>query len=75
MLVERVKMDMRHARVEETVEAFDQADNFDVELICARDRSSDRGVQGRGVTAGGEDANAFHGSFIGSGFAPIGSQV
>ena len=36
VLVERVQMDVRHARVEEAVEALDEADDLDPELVGAR---------------------------------------
>ena len=57
-------MDVRHARVEQAVEALDQADDFDLELVGARDRAVNGGVERGRVAAGGEDADAFHRSRI-----------
>src|SRR6266404_4631348 len=53
---------MGYARVEEAVEAFDEAEDFDFDLIGAHDRAVNRSVQSGCVAAGGENADAFHGA-------------
>ena len=60
-LEQRIEMDMRHARVEQAVEALDEADDFDLELVGAHDRAVNGGVERGRVAAGGQDADAFHG--------------
>src|SRR5208283_3053729 len=59
-----VKMDVRHARIEQAAEALDEAEDFDLALIGPRHRAVDGGVQGGGIPAGRQDADAFH--FAGS---------
>ena len=47
LLKQRIEMNVRHARIEQAVESLDQADDFDLELVGARDRAVNGGVQGR----------------------------
>ena len=61
---ERIEMDVRHARIEQAVEPLDEAEDFDLELVGARDRAMNRGVERGRVAAGGENADAFHKDLI-----------
>ena len=61
LLKQRIEVDVRHARVEEAVEALDEPEDFDPELVGAHDGAVDGGVERGRVAAGGEDADAFHG--------------
>lgn len=54
-------MDARDPGVEQRIESFDQADDLDAELVGANDSAVNGGVEGRGITAGGQDADALHG--------------
>src|SRR4030095_13332315 len=56
-----IQMDMRDAGIEEAVESFNQTDDFDLELIGPGHGALNGGVKGRSITAGGKDADAFHG--------------
>ena len=35
-LIERIQMNVRHARIEQAVETLDEAEDFDLELVGAR---------------------------------------
>jgi hypothetical protein len=59
-LEERVEEDVGDARVEEAVEALDEADDFDLELVGALDGAVDGGVEGGRVAAGRQDPDALH---------------
>ena len=61
---QRIQMHVRHARVEQAVEALDEAEHLDPQLVGADDGAVDRGVQGRRVAAGGQDSDAFHEWFL-----------
>ena len=58
-LVQRIEMNVRHARVEQAVEALDEAEDLDLELVGAHDRAVDGGVERGRVAAGGEDADVW----------------
>ena len=60
LLKERIQMDVRHARIEQAVEALDEPVDLDPQLVGAHDRAVDGGVQRGRVAAGREDADAFH---------------
>jgi hypothetical protein len=64
ILIQRIQMHVRHARIEQAVETFDEADDLDLELVGARDHAVDRGVERGRVAAGGEDSDAFHKLFF-----------
>src|ERR1700704_4875522 len=53
-------MDVGHMRVEQAIEAAHQPHHFDAELIGPHDGAEDRGVQGRRIAAGSQDADASH---------------
>src|SRR4051812_16936923 len=53
---------MRHPRVEKAVEAFDQPDDLDAELIRAHDRAVNSRVECRRISTGSKNANPFHAS-------------
>jgi hypothetical protein len=53
-------MDERDARIKERIEPFDEAVDFDFQLVCADNGAMDGRVQSGGITPGGEDANTFH---------------
>jgi hypothetical protein len=53
-------VDVGNAGIEEAVEALDEADDFDLELVGAFDGAVDGGVEGRRVAAGGQDPDALH---------------
>src|SRR6266404_5111056 len=53
-------MNMRHPGIEKAVEAFDEANYFNLKLIRTHDRARNRGVKRGGIPAGSEDANALH---------------
>src|SRR6266404_9205471 len=53
-------MNVWHPGVEQAVEAFDEANDFDLKLIRTHDRARNRGVKSGGVPAGSKDANALH---------------
>ena len=55
-LVKRIEVNVRHTWIKEAVEAFDEADNFNPELVAANDRALDGGVERRRIAAGGEVA-------------------
>ena len=61
LLEQRIQVHVRHARVEQAVEALDEPEDFDAELVGAHDRAVDGGVQRGRVAAGRQDADAFHG--------------
>ena len=58
---QRVEVDVRHAGVEQAAEALDEAEHLDAALVGPGDGAVNGGVQGRGIAAGGQDADAFHG--------------
>jgi hypothetical protein len=60
LLIERVEMNVRNARVEQAVEPFYQPENLELQLIRTHDSSLDRGVHRRCVTACCQDADTFH---------------
>ena len=60
LLEQRIQVDVRHARIEQAVEALDQPVDFNLELVGADDGAVDGGVQRRRVAAGRQDADAFH---------------
>ena len=60
LLKQRIQVQVRHPRVEEAVETLDQAVDLDAQLIGADHGAVDRRVQRRRVTAGGQNADAFH---------------
>ena len=63
VLKQRVEMDVRDARVEQAVEAFDEADRSRLRSWLARDDGAvNGGVQRRRIAAGGQNADAFHGN-------------
>ena len=53
-------MHVRHARVEQAVEALDEPVDLDPQLVGAHDGAVDGGVQRGGVAAGRQNADAFH---------------
>ena len=59
-LEQRIQMHVRHARVEQAVEALDEPVDLDPQLVGADDGAVDGGVERRRVAAGGQDADAFH---------------
>ena len=59
-LKQRIQMHVRNARIEEAVESLDEAEDLDPELVGARDRAVNGGVERGRVAAGREDADAFH---------------
>ena len=61
LLKQRIQMHVRHARVEQAIEALDQSVDFNPKLVGAHDGAVDGGVERRRVTPGGQDADAFHG--------------
>ncbi len=56
-------MDVRHARIEEAIEALDQADDLDLQLIGAHDRAVDGRVERGRIAARRQNADAFHSLF------------
>ena len=60
-LEQRIQMDVRHARVEQAVEALDEAEDFDPQLVGAHDGAVNGGVERGRVAAGRQNADAFHG--------------
>ena len=60
LVEERIEVNVRDARIEEAVEAFDEAEDLDLELVGAHDGAVDGGVERGRVAARGEDADAFH---------------
>ena len=64
LLKQRIQVDVRHARVEEAVEALDEAEDFDPQLVGAHDGAVNGGVERRRVAAGGQNADAFHGCCV-----------
>ncbi len=59
-LEQRVQVKVRHARVEEAVEALDEPVDLNPKLVGADHRPMDRRVERRRIAAGGQDADAFH---------------
>ena len=57
---QRIEVHVGHARVQQAVEALDHAVDFDLQLIGPSHGAVDRGVQGRRVSAGGQNGDAFH---------------
>jgi hypothetical protein len=53
-------MDVRHPRIEKTIKAFDQAEDFDPELVGTNYGAMNRRVQRRCVSTRGQDSNSFH---------------
>ena len=51
---------MRHPRIEETAEPFDEAEHFELALAGSRDGAVDGGVECRRVAAGGENPDPLH---------------
>ncbi len=66
-LEQGIQVHVRHARVEEAVEALDEPVNFDPELVGAHDGAVDRRVERGRVTASRQNADAFHGFLFMSG--------
>src|SRR5579872_3698744 len=60
-LIERVQVNVRNTRVEQTIEALDQAEEFELELVGANNRPMDGGIEGGGVATGRKDADSLHG--------------
>ena len=60
-LKQRVQMHVRHAWIEQAVEAFDEPVDLNPQLVGAHDGAVYRGVERRCITAGRQDADAFHG--------------
>src|SRR5262249_34631471 len=58
--IERVQMNVRHARIEQAAEALDEADHFDFSLTGASDSTVNGCIQGRRIAAGRQDSNALH---------------
>jgi hypothetical protein len=75
LLEERIEMEMRQPGIEQGVETLDEADDFDFELIGARDRPVNGGVERRGVAACRQDADAFHGVLPVAAAPPVGSSI
>src|SRR6185295_18338948 len=59
-LEQRIEVDMRDTRVEETIETLDETDDFHAQLTGADDRAVDGGVERGRVASGGEDRDASH---------------
>jgi hypothetical protein len=59
-LKQRVKVHMGQVWVVEAVESLNQPIGLEIELVGPLDGSVDGGVQGRGVTACGQNTDAFH---------------
>ena len=57
---ERVQVDVRDLGVEQAAEPLDDPDHLDAVPVGLVDRPGDRGVQGRGVAAGRQDADPLH---------------
>ena len=60
LLKERIQVHVRHARVEQAIEALDEPVDLDLQLVGAHDRAVNGGVERRRVATGGENADAFH---------------
>src|SRR5205823_14883577 len=61
-LKQRIQVHVRHARIEQAVEAFDESVDFNAELVGADDGAVDGGVERGRVSSGRQNADAFHGS-------------
>src|SRR5690606_2612204 len=53
-------MQVRAARIEQCLKAFDQSEDFNLQLAGARDRAMNGGVERRCIATSRQDANAFH---------------
>ena len=69
-LKQRIEMHMRCARIEQAVEAFDQSIHFDAELVRARYRAVDRGVERGRVASCRKDSESLHLGLISLDVAP-----
>jgi len=66
-LKQGIQMKVRHAGVEEAVEALDESVDFNPKLVGAHDGAVNGGVERRCVAPGSQDADAFHGCWCCSG--------
>ena len=53
-------MNVRYPRVEEAIEALDESEQFNLELVRAHDGAMNGRVERGSVASGREDANTFH---------------
>ena len=74
LLEQRIQVHVRHARVEEAVEALDEPVDFNPELVGAHDGAVYGGVERRRVTSGRQNADAFHGWLLETTRSPPRSQ-
>src|SRR5215470_4542968 len=53
-------MNMRHARIKEAIESFDETVEFDRQLVGAHNRAVKGRVECGSIASSGENANSFH---------------